>query len=128
MGRDPRTSAGPVGRERRVIPVAPWQVRWASLDPTVGNEQAGQRPVIVVSTKLHLRLFPTLVTILPLTTKARPRFLHRVQLDIPGEKTSYVITEQIRTISMSRLGSRLYDLPAQQIDEVRQVVRKMLDL
>jgi mRNA interferase MazF len=112
-------------------PVAPWQVWWADLNPVRGHEQAGVRPILVVSSTFHLRLTRSgVLTVLPLTTRARPHLLHRVTIDIPGQRTSYVITEQLRSISADRLTGRqpMHQLTMDQIVEVRDVLRRMIDV
>ncbi|WP_416211116.1 type II toxin-antitoxin system PemK/MazF family toxin [Frankia sp. Cr2] len=49
-----------------------------------GREQAGQRPVLVVSSRFHLALTGgALVSVLPLTTRERPGWVHRVRIDTP---------------------------------------------
>lgn len=110
--------------------ITPWQAWWADLDPVRGHEQAGIRPVLIVSSPFHLRLTRTTVlTVLPLTTRPRPRLLHRVTVDLPGQRTGYVITEQLRSIAADRLsGERpLYELPPDKIAEIRDVLRRMID-
>lgn len=124
------TSAAPT---RPVPPraVSPWQVWWADLDPVRGHEQAGLRPVLVVSSAFHLRLTrATLLTVLPLTTRSRPGLLHRVEIAMPGQPTGYVITEQLRSIAADRLTRRrpVYELTPDQIADVRAVLRRMVDI
>jgi mRNA interferase MazF len=109
----------------------PWQVWWADLNPVAGREQAGHRPVVVVSTAFHLRLtHGQVVTVVPLTTSKRPFLLHRVEVTIPGHKPSYAITEQLRTISVQRLTGNqpLWRLPDDLIAELRDVLHKMIDV
>lgn len=106
--------------------VTTWDVWFADLDPTKGNEQAGDRPVVIVSTALHLRIAPTLVTVLPMTTRHRD-LLHRVPATL-DRITGYVITEQVRTISRARLRRRLGTLGVKEISEVRAVLARMIDL
>lgn len=108
--------------------ISQWDVAWADLDPVAGHEQAGHRPVIVVSTPLHLRMYPTLVTVMPMTTRGRPQLIHRVRIETPGRPVSWAITEQVRTISRSRLGNRapLYRLTGEQIEDVGAVLRRMI--
>lgn len=109
---------------------APWQVWEADLDPVEGREQGGRRPVLVVSSPFHLNLTAAaLVTVLSLTTAAQPGWLHRVRLDV-GRTTSYVITEQVRTISRARLvgNSPIKRLNADEIAAVREVLAEMIDL
>lgn len=104
----------------------PWDVWYADLNPTEGREQAGRRPVIIVSSAFHLRVASSLVTVVPLTTRHRP-FPFRVRIDSLKE-TSYAITEQVRTISRSRLsgGSRYGRLTMDEIAMVRNVLDAMV--
>ena len=104
-----------------------WDVWFGDLDPTVGNEQAGDRPLIVVSSDFHLRMFPTLVTVLPLTGRERPGLLHRVPVT-SLDKAGYVITEQIRTISRSRLRRPVATLTVGEVRQVKEVLARMIDL
>lgn len=109
----------------------PWEVWWLDFDPTEGREQAGERPALVVSSRFHLALTgEALATVLPLTTRERRGWLHRVEIAIPGKRTGWAITEQLRTVSASRLTGRgpIYRLRAEQIAEVRKVLAQMVDL
>lgn len=110
--------------------IQPWQVWWVELDPVTGHEQAGRRPAVVVSSPLQLGLTNrSLITVLPLTTRERPSWLHRVRLPHPGNgPDSFAITEQIRTVSRGRFRSILWTLPPDQIATVRRALARMIDL
>jgi len=110
-------------------PPAPWQVWYAELNPVQGHEQGEARPVLVVSSRFHLRLTGgTLVTVLPLTTRERPTLLHRVPI-VMKDGTTYAITEQVRTISRQRLrGQPVVRLKPDEIANVRETFMQMLDL
>jgi mRNA interferase MazF len=106
-------------------------VWWLDLDPTAGREQAGQRPALVVSSRFHLALTGgALISVLPMTTRERPGWDHRIRIAIPGRRDGYIITEQVRTVSHDRLtgSAASYRLTDQQIAAVRRVLVKMLDL
>ncbi len=114
-----------------MTPVAPWQIWWANLDPAVAHEQAGTRPVLVVSSAFHLRLTRgTVVTVIPLTTRERPYLMHRVRIDIPSKRVSYAITEQQRTVAADRLvgNDPMYELTPNQVSDVGNVLRRMTDM
>ncbi|SCL16601.1 mRNA interferase MazF [Micromonospora rhizosphaerae] len=109
----------------------PWEVWWLDFDPTAGHEQRGHRPALVVSSPFHLALTGgALVSVLPLTSRERPGWLHRVRIDIPGHRAGWAITEQIRTVSAARLTGRtpIHRLTPEQVAEVRSVLRQMIDL
>lgn len=111
--------------------IEPWDVWWLDLDPTAGREQGGRRPAIVVSSRFHLALTGVgLISVLPLTTRERPGWAHRLRLDLSGQPISYVITEQVRTVSRARFVGRtpLTRLSDDQVRAVRGVLVQMLDL
>lgn len=111
--------------------IEPWQVWWVDLDPVAGREQGRERPAIVVSSAFHLRLVRgQLLSVLPLTTLERRAWLHRVRITLPNQESGWAITEQVRTVSATRLGGggpigRLTD---EQVAQVRGVLTRMLDI
>ncbi|MCA9112507.1 MAG: type II toxin-antitoxin system PemK/MazF family toxin [Planctomycetaceae bacterium] len=92
-----------------------------SLDPTVGHEQQGTRPVLVISPSSFNRLTRTPV-VLPITSGgnfARSAGF-AVSLMGSGTKTTGVIRcDQPRTVDIgARKGRKLESVPAQILDEV----------
>lgn len=87
-----------VGRPRR------GEVYWADLEPVVGSEQGGRRPVLVVQNEfgnIHART----TIIVPLTTRRPTRpypFIVHVQHPALGP-SSWAQAGQIRTIDKARL-------------------------
>jgi mRNA interferase MazF len=105
-----------------------WRV---DLEPVAGREQNKSRPALVVSSAFHLRLVRgELLSVLPLTTVERVGWLHRIEVSLPGQKTGWAITEQLRTISATRLtGTKpIGQLDENQIAAIRSVLGRMLDL
>ena len=104
-----------------------WRVQ---LDPTVGREQAGIRPALVLSVDEFNASRADLVVVLPITSKARP-LPSRVRV-IPPEagltRESWIICEQPRTISQSRLGKRLGMVRPATLNAVEVVVSLLLGL
>ena len=81
------------------------EVWLADLDPTRGREQAGKRPVLVVSDDLFNRGPAGLVIVLPITSTIRPIPTH-VPLDPPegGLKIkSSILCDAVRSISKDRV-------------------------
>jgi mRNA interferase MazF len=86
-------------------PPARGEVWLADLDPTRGREQAGRRPVLVVSHDVFNRGPADLVIVCPITSRIRGIASH-IRLSPPdgGLKTdSVVMCEAIRSISKRRL-------------------------
>ena len=103
----------------------------ANLDATVGVEQAGTRPVLVVQCNLANQRIPS-VTIVPLTSNRRAgRFLFTVT--IPASESglnqdSVVLVFHIRTLDKSRLIRRLGHLNDQTMTKVETALSLHLDL
>jgi mRNA interferase MazF len=104
-----------------------WRVH---LDPTVGHEQAGRRPALILSVERFNTSGAELVVVLPITSKAR-RLPTRVRI-VPPEGglalESWVICEQPRTISQRRLVSKLGTVTQTTIDAVSKIVGLLLGL
>src|SRR5689334_13675484 len=103
----------------------------ADLDPTRGREQAGKRPVLVVSTDRFNEGPAELVVVLPITSKAKGIPWH-VAL-APGGGTglrtsSFAMVEAIRCVSRERLSRRLGDAPATTMSEVETRLRILLEI
>jgi mRNA interferase MazF len=101
---------------------------FAQLNPVVGHEQGGIRPVLVVSGD-HFNSLPSeLLTVLPLTSRDRGLAWHfRLDEGTGGlSKTSFVLCEQIRTISMRRLARKIGSVHPSILNEVMEIVFMML--
>ncbi len=108
-----------------------WAVTEANLNPVVGAEQKGIRPVLVVSNEEYNQVVPN-VTILPLTSTRRRLYPSEVLLP-KGEAgqplDSIIMAHQIRTISKQLLGKFLGHLDDSQLRyEVRSAIKAHLDL
>ncbi len=81
---------------------------WAELDPTQGREQAGRRPVLVVSHDIFNERSRTVIAMAITSQPQKAGFPLTVELmsgSIP--KRSWVKVGQVRTLSVERLGKRL---------------------
>jgi mRNA interferase MazF len=113
------------------VRIEPWQVWWVDLEPVACREPGKSRPAVIVSSVFHLRLVRgELLSVLPLTTVKRTGWLHRTEITLPDHNTSWAITEQIRTISATRLTGTtpIGQLNKAQIEATRSVLTKMLTL
>ncbi len=82
-----------------------WSV---DLNPVRGHEQAGRRPVLVISVDGLNQGPAALAIVLPITTRQR-EIATRVAIEPPEgglPERSFVICEQVRTISTERFGDR----------------------
>lgn len=96
-------------------PVKRWELYWADLDPVVGSEQGGSRPVLIVSNNGFNAAFDvvTIVSLTKLEGKKRKVYAFEVTLpaSVVGNRVeSIVMPQQIRTISKRRLLQRIGEL------------------
>lgn len=102
----------------------------ADLDPTKGHEQAGQRPVLVVSTNAFNHGPAELVIIVPLTRTGRRIPLH-VQVNPPDggvRDTSYALCDSLRSITKERLVTRWGVVAEETMEQVEDTLRILLEL
>lgn len=92
-------------------------IRWADLNPVQGREQAGRRPVVIISHDVFNDRSGTVIA-LALTSR-EPQAGYPLTVELTGlrlPKPSWVKISQIRTLSTQRLGRRLARLEPEQLD------------
>ena len=100
------------------------------LSPTVGREQSGMRPALVLSADAFNAGPAELVVVLPLTSKAKGIPFH-VEIRPPEggiSDTSYIKCEDIRSISKERLRDRLGAVSVDTLSQVEDRLRILLNL
>lgn len=102
----------------------------AKLGDPVGHEQAGTRPVLVLSVQSWLESDPTVVFVAPIT---RTRWQSPTRIEVePGrsglKEISYVRCEDVRAISPERMGPRFGSADPVVMMRVEQAVRRLLGL
>lgn len=91
-------------------------IRWADLSPTRGREQAGQRPVLVISHDVFNARSGTVIAMALTSQPPRAGFPLTLELDARGlPKRSWVKISQIRTLATERLGRRLARVAPEQL-------------
>lgn len=84
------------------------EVHWADLNPTRGREQAGMRPVLVLSHDVFNERSGTVIAVALTSQAQRAGFPLTHELESPKlPKRSWVKISQIRTLAVERLGARL---------------------
>ena len=102
------------------------EVYWADLNPVRGREQAGLRPVLILSHELFNRKSETAI-VMAITGQAQKAGFP-LTMALPADmmpKPSWVKISQIRTISIDRLGKRIAVLGPEMLD---QLVDGLLEL
>jgi len=86
-----------------------WEIYYCNLDRTIGSEQKGTRPVLIISTNAVNHNLPV-STVLPLSSvdpndKIYPTEV-LLEMSVTGlPKLSVAMVQQIRTISHNRLAT-----------------------
>ena len=95
------------------------EVRWADLNPVRDHEQAGERPVLVLSHDVFNDRSGTVIAVA--LTSQEPRAGYPLTLELRSlklPKRSWVKTGQIRTLSTERVGRRLGRVSDEELAEV----------
>ena len=94
-------------------------IYFADLDPTVGSEQSGIRPVVIVQNNIGNNLSPTLI-IAPITTQKKASIPTHVPIaGITGlSPNAIALLEQVRAIDRQRLQNKLGYLIREQMWEI----------
>lgn len=84
------------------------EIRWASLDPVRGQEQAGHRPVLIISQDIFNERSGTVIALAITSQPQRAGFPLTWELSAPDlPKRSWVKISQIRTLAVERIGESL---------------------
>ncbi|MFP3905352.1 MAG: type II toxin-antitoxin system PemK/MazF family toxin [Armatimonadota bacterium] len=106
------------------------EIWWVDLAPTKGHEQSGRRPALIISADTFNHGPAGLVVVLPMTTTDRGIPLH-VRIEPPEggvEKPSVILCDQIRTISTTRLHTRLGSVSPDTIRKIHERLQILLCL
>ena len=100
---------------------------YADLNPVVGSEQGGIRPVLVVQNDVGNRHSPTVIVV-PISSVRKKNLPVHIQIrcsELP--KNSTVLAEQIRTIDRYRLKSYVGSVDFEYSDFMAKVFADKLD-
>jgi mRNA interferase MazF len=113
--------------------VKKWSIYWADLNPVIGSEQAGKRPVLVVSNNIVNKILPV-VTILPISSVKETVKVYPTEIFLPMEisglpKNSVAMVHQVRTVSKQRLGSECSSISNEKtMHKINSVIREYFEL
>ena len=107
------------------------EIYCADLNPIIGSEQGGVRPVLVLQNDVGNRFSPTVIVaaITSQICKARlPTHVEVYRGDCGLQADSVILSEQIRTIDKRRLRERMGALPPDKVDEVERALKISLGI
>jgi mRNA interferase MazF len=95
------------------------EIRWADLNPGRGREQAGMRPVLVLSHDVFNERSGTVIAVAMTSQEPRAGFPLTLESRAPGlTKRSWVKISQIRTLSVDRIGRRIAHASEEELSQV----------
>ena len=104
---------------------------YANLNPVIGSEQGGVRPVVILQNDIGNKYSPTTI-VAAITSKIKKAKLPtHVELDSSNfdlEKDSVILLEQVRTIDKRRLKEKIARLDEETMREIDQALQISLGL
>ena len=109
-----------------------WDIFLCTLDPTIGSEQRGTRPVLVISNNAVNHNIPV-ATVIPFSSLKEGAVTYPTEVEIPTSLSglpihSVVMVQQIRTVSHVRLEKCLSHLSDKHIQEtILEAIREYFE-
>lgn len=103
------------------------EIRWADLNPVRGREQAGLRPVLILSHDVFNERSGTVIGVALTSAPQRAGFPLSYELRSPKlPKPSWVKISQIRTLSVERIGGRLGRVSPEELIQVVEGLNEII--
>jgi mRNA interferase MazF len=102
-------------------------IYWVDLNPTIGSEQGGMRPVLILSSKKFNERSETVIAVAITSQPQRAGFPLTLELkhdELP--KQSWVKISQIRTLSVKRLGKKIGSISAKQVNRIVEGLNEII--
>jgi len=94
-------------------------IRWADLNPVRGREQAGLRPVLILSQDIFNERSGTVIAVALTSQYQKAGFPLTLELrTVKLPKQSWVKISQIRTLSVERIGKIIGRVSPEEIEQV----------
>ena len=103
------------------------EIRWADLKPTTGKEQAGLRPVLVLSHDVFNARSGTVIAMAVTSQPQRAGFPLTYELessDLP--KRSWVKIGQVRTLSTERIGRKITVVTHEELNQIIEGLNEII--
>ena len=103
----------------------------AALDPVLGSEQGGTRPVVVVQNNVGNRYSPTVIVLAVTSRMNKARLPTHIEVPSPIgglPRDSVILAEQVRTLDKQRLTERLGALPESVMAQVDRALLMSLGI
>ena len=97
----------------------------ACLDPVVGSEQGGIRPVLIVQNNIGNKYSPTVIVAAITSKMNKAKMPTHIEIDAKDyglSKDSVILLEQIRTLDKRRLKEKIGVADKRVMDEVNEAL------
>ena len=104
------------------------EIRWADLNPVRGHEQAGTRPVVILSHDVFNERSGTVIAMAITSQAQRAGFPLSLELESPNlPKQSWVKISQIRTLSVKRIGDVIDTLSPEIVSQLISGLNEIIE-
>ncbi len=102
-------------------------IRWADLNPVRGREQAGMRPVLILSHDIFNERSGTVIAVAITSQLQRAGFPLTFELDTADlPKRSWVKISQIRTLTVERIGKKIGRVSPEELDQIVEGLNEII--
>ncbi|MDA8091019.1 MAG: type II toxin-antitoxin system PemK/MazF family toxin [Nitrospiraceae bacterium] len=102
-------------------------IRWADLNPVRGREQAGLRPVLILSQDIFNERSGTVIAVALASQPQKAGFPLTLELKIANlPKQSWVKISQIRTLSVERIGKLIGRIAPEEMEQVIEGLNEII--
>ncbi len=103
------------------------ELRWADLNPVRGHEQAGMRPVLILSQDIFNEHSGTVIAMALTSQPQKAGFPLTLELKTEKlPKRSWVKISQIRTLSVERIGKKLGRLSPEELAQIVEGLNEII--
>ena len=103
------------------------EIRWADLNPVRGHEQAGLRPVLILSHDIFNERSGTVIAVAITSQPQKAGFPLTLELKSPSlPKKSWLKISQIRTLSIERIGKLIGKASLEELNQAIEGLNEII--
>ena len=103
------------------------EIRWADLNPVRGHEQAGLRPVMILSHDIFNERSGTVIAVAITSRPQKAGFALTLELKAGNlPKKSWIKISQIRTLSVERIGKVIGKASLEELNKIIEGLNEII--
>lgn len=104
------------------------QIYMADLNPVIGSEQGGIRPVVIIQNDRGNHFGPTVI-VAAITGQVKKELPTHTKIKTTGlPKESTALLEQIRTVDKTRLLEKIGEVSVDEMNRITEALRVSIDV